>query len=53
MKLEDDLSLLHDTEMRNYVEEFAQDEKAFFVAFAQAFSKLSEKGQEDWLMSEI
>ena len=53
IKLDDDLSLLNDPELRQYVEEFAQDESKFFEVFGTAFSKLSEMGQEDKLLSEI
>ena len=53
LKMEDDLSLLNDPEMRNYVEEFAEDQEAFFEAFGNAFSKVSELGQEEKMLSEI
>ena len=53
VKMEDDLSLLEDGELKEYVEQFANDEEKFFEVFASAFSKLSELTQEDKLLSEI
>ena len=53
LKLEDDKDLINDPEYREHVEEFAQDQEAFFEAFANAFSKYSERGFEDRLLSEV
>ena len=44
LKLEDDLSILADPELRKYVEEFAEDQDSFFEAFGIAFAKVSELG---------
>ena len=44
LKLEDDLSILADPELRKYVEEFAEDQDSFFEAFGIEFAKVSELG---------
>ena len=53
IKLDDDKSLIEDIEARAHVEKFAEDEEYFFSVFSRAFSKLSEIGQEENLLSEI
>ena len=53
IKLDDDKSLLTDKSFRKYVEIFAEDNSLFFDTFARAFSKVSEFGQEQKLLSEV
>lgn len=44
MMLPSDMALIWDKKFRKYVVEFANDEEAFFKAFAKAFQKLEENG---------
>lgn len=44
MMLPSDMALVWDRDFRKYVVEFANDEEAFFKAFASAFQKLEENG---------
>ena len=53
LKTESALQLLQDASLRNWVEAYAQDEKLFFENYARAHVKISERGQEENLMSEF
>ena len=53
LKTEADLKLLQDSETKSWVEAYAQDERLFFENYAAAHVKVSERGQEDNLMSEF
>lgn len=45
---------LHDSsDLRQFVEQYAQDERVFFDQYAKAHVKLSELGQEEHLLSEF
>ena len=45
--------LLQDSELRQWVEAYAQDQNLFFENYARAHVKISERGQEENLMSEF
>lgn len=53
LKTEADLKLLHDPELKKWVETYAEDENLFFENYAKAHVKVSEKGQEENLLSEF
>jgi len=53
LKTEADLKLLQDSEQREWVEAYAQDENLFFANYAAAHVKVSERGQEENLLSEF
>ena len=53
LKTEADLNMLHDPEMKKWVEAYADDQTLFFENYAKAHVKLSEQGQEHNLMSEF
>lgn len=53
LKTEADLALLHDPEMKKWVEAYADDQTLFFENYAKAHVKISERGHEDNLMSEF
>lgn len=53
LKTEADLKLLHDPELKKWVEAYADDQTLFFENYAKAHVKLSEQGQEHNLMSEF
>lgn len=53
LKTEADLRLLHDPELKQWVEAYAQDQTLFFDNYARAHVKISERGQEENLMSEF
>lgn len=53
LKTEADLRLLQDAELRNWVQIYAEDEKLFFANYARAHVKISERGQEENLLSEF
>jgi L-ascorbate peroxidase len=53
LKTDADLSLLDNSEHRNWVEAYAQDQNLFFTNYARAHVKVSEMGQEDNLLSEF
>jgi len=53
LKTESDLSLLHNPEYRRWVEIYAEDQKLFFENYARAHVKISERGQEEHLLSEF
>jgi cytochrome c peroxidase len=44
MMLPTDLEMIQDPQFKKYTQEFAADEKAFFLAFTSAFKKLLELG---------
>ena len=52
-KTKGEILLATDAELRTYVEQYAQDEHAFFRDYAQAHVKMSELGQEQNLLSEF
>lgn len=53
LKTEADLALLNNSEHKQWVEAFAQDENLFFENYARAHVKVSEIGHENDLMSEF
>jgi L-ascorbate peroxidase len=53
LKTEADLKLLQDAETRNWVEHYAEDQNLFFENYARAHVKVSERGQEENLLSEF
>ena len=53
LKTEGDLKLLHNPELKKWVEAYADDQNLFFENYARAHVKLSEMGQEDNLLSEF
>lgn len=53
LKTDADMRLLNDSELRKWVEAYAQDEKLFFENYARAHVKISERGHEEYLMSEF
>lgn len=53
LKTESDLRLLHDSELKRWVEEYAEDQNLFFENYAKAHVKVSERGQEEHLLSEF
>lgn len=53
LKTEADMRLLQDSNLRQWVEAYAQDEKLFFENYARAHVKISERGHEEYLMSEF
>lgn len=53
LKTDADLKLLHDPNLKQWVEKFANDQKLFFETYARAHMKVSEMGQEEHLLSEF
>jgi L-ascorbate peroxidase len=53
LKTEADLKLLHDPELKQWVEKYAADQNLFFENYAKAHIKVSEMGQEEHLLSEF
>lgn len=53
LKTEADLNLLHEPNLKEWVEAYAQDQNLFFENYARAHVKISERGQEENLMSEF
>ena len=53
LKTEADLRLLQDSELKQWVETYAQDQTLFFENYARAHVKISERGQEESLISEF
>lgn len=53
LKTEADLKLLQDSDLRHWVQVYAEDQKLFFQNYARAHVKISERGQEENLMSEF
>lgn len=53
LKTQADLNLLQDPSLRKWVETYAEDEPLFFENYARAHVKISERGQEENLMSEF
>lgn len=53
LKTEADMRLLHDSELREWVEKYANDKNMFFENYAKAHVKVSEMGQEQNLLSEF
>ena len=53
LKTEADLKLLEDSETKEWVEAYAQDQNLFFENYAKAHVKVSERGQEQNLSSEF
>lgn len=53
LKTESDLRLLQDPELKQWVQLYAEDEKIFFQNYARAHVKISERGQEENLISEF
>lgn len=53
LKTEADLKLLHNSELKDWVEKYAEDQDLFFENYAKAHVKISERGQEENLMSEF
>jgi len=51
-KTEADLRLLQQSELKSWVEAYAEDENLFFANYAKAHVKVSELNQEDKLVSE-
>ena len=52
-KTEADMKLVQTPELRQWVERYADDQEFFFENYAKAHVKLSERGQEENLMSEM
>lgn len=44
LKTEADLKMLHDPQMKEWVEAYAQDQTLFFNNYAKAHVKVSERG---------
>ena len=53
LKTPADLKLLDDPSLKEWVEKYAEDETLFFENYAKAHVKVSEKGQEENLLSEF
>ena len=53
LKTQSDLKLLENTETKEWVEKYAEDQNLFFENYAMAHVKVSEKGQEENLLSEF
>ena len=53
MLLESDLALADNSDTRQWVEAYAQDQDLFFEHYAEAHVKMSELGQEANLLSEL
>lgn len=53
LKTEADMRLLDEPDLKHWVEAYAQDQQLFFENYARAHVKLSERGQEENLMSEF
>ena len=53
LKTEADLNLLNDPSLKKWVEAYAEDQDLFFDNYARAHVKISERGQEENLMSEF
>ena len=53
LKTQGDLSLLHNSEFKVWVERYAEDQDLFFENYARAHVKISERGQEDNLLIEF
>jgi len=53
LKTEADLKLLNNAELKTWVEQYAEDQNLFFENYAKAHVKISERGQEENLLSEF
>jgi len=53
LKTEADLKLLNNQELKQWVENYAEDQNLFFENYAKAHVKISERGQEGNLLSEF
>ena len=53
LKTEADLKLLNNGELKVWVEKYAEDQNLFFENYAKAHVKISERGQEENLLSEF
>ena len=53
LKTEGDLRLLHDADLKEWVEKYAEDQELFFENYAKAHVKISERGQTEHLLSEF
>lgn len=53
LKTEADLKLLNNAELKTWVEQYAEDQNLFFENYAKAHVKISERGQEEHLLSEF
>jgi L-ascorbate peroxidase len=53
LKTEADLKLLNNGELKEWVEKYAEDQNLFFENYAKAHVKISERGQEEHLLSEF
>jgi hypothetical protein len=53
LKTEADLKLLNNPELKQWVENYAEDQNLFFENYAKAHVKISERGQEANLLSEF
>lgn len=53
LKTEADLRLLSNPDLKEWVEAYAQDQNLFFENYAKAHVKISERGQEEHLLSEF
>ena len=50
VKTESDMALINDESFRKFVEQFANDQPAFFEKFASTFEKISEINQKDLMI---
>jgi catalase (peroxidase I) len=53
LKTEADLKLLQNPDLKVWVEQYAEDQNLFFENYAKAHVKVSERGQEENLLSEF
>ena len=53
LKTEADLKLIQNPELKVWVEKYAEDQNLFFENYAKAHVKISERGQEEHLLSEF
>lgn len=53
LKTEADLKLLNNPELKEWVEKYAEDQNLFFENYAKVHVKVSERGQEEHLLSEF
>ena len=53
LKTEADLKLLNNADLKTWVEQYAEDQNLFFENYAKAHVKISERGQEEHLLSEF
>ena len=53
LKTEADLKLLQNADLKVWVEKYAEDQNLFFENYAKAHVKVSERGQEENLLSEF